>query len=808
MDHRGLQILGNLGGGLLALGPLVPGDQDDHARAQIVGALELLFESQTVLAAVGGDVAAVALAALGTAGGGTGDALHAAIRDRVGLQASFLPAPPAVAGGLILIVAQLALLAHVAGDPADGEAVVLPSGTGTVLVGGGAVAHEQRSALILEVHIGVLLHEGGVDLIHLLLVLTVVDVLAARVAGACEDADLGGTLDLGPDLEEQLGGILDHTEVGEGITHGSGIVGGVVGPIHEDEVHACVAEQLGVLGDHVAVIGEVVPVQGSVPGVLAPGDDLGAEPGGVGDAHQTVLVGSGLVDTHTDLVDLHVIVVVDDVLVELVALGQSLLALVGEGGGRGGHVDRGVGGSDGITHPAGQVVGGDEDAAAAGEGGGAGVGFAVKIHLGGIHLVGQGSPVTGQGSGGAVLGDGALVAEEGSGGLGIHKGHTVVEGDGVSRLDLGLVAEQEVIAVLQLGADIVGRVGNDGARLQAHGLGGGVGEVGHGADEAQGVAVGDARQVGGTAHLVALGIVDGEGIPLHHGLGDGGTVDVALDGGAVVLDGDVQAVLGIKAEVVADQGGKAVLDVDVDRLFREGEPQAAVDVEVIRAGDTAAHHDGADVVFSAAVDDGGLGGVVTHKGMGKAHAVPAIVGDGQTVAVHRVVLVGGEDEVVVAFQLAVGVVSEVVGQVQAIIGAGHEGSQTDILVGGNLDLNGRLGLGLGLGGLLGGSLGRRIGGRLGGGIGIGQSDGGVAFRVGGVAARTGYGGQEHEGGEDAAKQLFHHDVPWLKGLERSPCGIVGFSVENLQIYHSIQRGICQWKIVCIQENRPAIDTGR
>ena len=598
--------------------------------------------------------------------------------------------------------------------------------------------------------------------------LAVVDVLDARVAGAREDADLGGALDLGPDLKEQLGGVLDHTEVGQGIPHGGGVVGGVVGPVHEDEVHTRVAEQLGVLGDHLAVVGIVVAVQGGIPGVLAPGDDLGAEPGGVGNTHQTVLIGGGLVDTHAQLVDLHVIVVVDDVLVELIPLGQGLLALVGEGGGRGGHVDRGIGGGDGVAHPAGQIVGGNQDTAPAGEGGGAGVGLAVEVHLCGIHLIGQGGAVTGQGGGGAVLGDGALEAEEGSGGPHIHEGHAVVEGDGVGGLDLGLVAEQVGVALLQLGADIVGRVGDDGARLQAHGLGGRISEVRHGADIAQGVSVGNALQIGGTAHLGALGIVNGEGVPLHHGLGDDRAVDVALDGGAVVLEGDVQAILRVEGEVVADQFGEAVPDVDVDRALREGEPQAAVNVEVIRAGDAAAHHDGADVVFSTAVDNGGLGGVLPHKGVGKAHAVPTVVGEGQTVPVHHVVLVGGEDQLVVSLQLAVGVIGEVVIEIETVIGAGHKGSQPDILIGGNLDLNGRLGLGLGLGDLLGGCL----GGRIGGGVGSGRGDGGVALRVGGVAARTGNGGQEHESGQNQRQDSFHSFH--RSGIEHPPFGFCEF----------------------------------
>ena len=70
MNLRGLQILGDLHRGLLTRGPLVPGNQDDHARAQIVGSLELLFEGQAVLAAVGGNIALIAFLTLRAAGGG------------------------------------------------------------------------------------------------------------------------------------------------------------------------------------------------------------------------------------------------------------------------------------------------------------------------------------------------------------------------------------------------------------------------------------------------------------------------------------------------------------------------------------------------------------------------------------------------------------------------------------------------------------------------------------------------------------------------------------------------------------------
>ena len=311
--------------------------------------------------------------------------------------------------------------------------------------------------------------------------------------------------------------------------------------------------------------------------------------------------------------------------------------------------------------------------------------------------------------------------------------------------------------------------------------------MGHSAEEAQGVSVGDALQVGGAAHLVALGVVYGEGIPLHHGLGDGRAVDEALDGGAVILDGDVQTFLRVEAEVIADQLGKAVLDVDVDRLFREGEPQAAVDVKVIRAGDTAAHHDGAGAVLPAAVYDGGLGGVIPDEGMGKAHAVPAVVGDGQTVCVHHIVLIGGEDEFVIILQLTVVVVSKVVVEVQTVVCTGYEGGQADVLVGGNLNLNGRLGLGLGIGLGLGGPLCGSLGRLFGGGFGFGRSDSGVFTRIGigAVTACTGYGGQEHEGGENAAKQFFHHVFVRLGCPEHSPCGFVDFSVENSQVYITI-----------------------
>ena len=378
-----------------------------------------------------------------------------------------------------------------------------------------------------------------------------------------------------------------------------------------------------------------------------------------------------------------------------------------------------------------------------------------------------------------------------------------MEGDGVSGLDLGLVAEQIAVAILQLGADVGGSVGNDGAGLQTHGLGGGVGEVGHGAEIAQGIPVGDALQVGGAGDLGALGIVDGEGIPLHHGLDDDRTVDVALDGGTVVLDGDVQTVLRVKAEVVADQLGEAVLDVDIDCFCREGEPQAAVDVEVIRAGDAAAHHDGADVALIAVIGDGSLGGVLSDEGMGEAHAVPAVVGEGQTVLADHVVLVGGEDERIVVLQLAVVVVGEVVGDVQAVVGAGHQIVQADVLIGGDLDLDGRLGLGLGVRLGLGGGLCGRVGRRLGG----GRSDGGIALRIGGVTARAGYGGQEHKGGQNAAKQLLHHFVIWPGDPEPSPCGFVDSPVENHKHIIPHFRGICQvWQRNSIKKS-PELSRG-
>ena len=45
---RRLKVFRYLGGRLFALGPLVPGHKDHHTRSEIVGALELLFERQTV----------------------------------------------------------------------------------------------------------------------------------------------------------------------------------------------------------------------------------------------------------------------------------------------------------------------------------------------------------------------------------------------------------------------------------------------------------------------------------------------------------------------------------------------------------------------------------------------------------------------------------------------------------------------------------------------------------------------------------------------------------------------------------------
>ena len=76
VDHRGLQILGDLHGKLLAGRPLVPGDEDDRPGTQLAGAGKLLPEGVAVPTASGGDVAGSALGALGAAGGGDGNVTH------------------------------------------------------------------------------------------------------------------------------------------------------------------------------------------------------------------------------------------------------------------------------------------------------------------------------------------------------------------------------------------------------------------------------------------------------------------------------------------------------------------------------------------------------------------------------------------------------------------------------------------------------------------------------------------------------------------------------------------------------------
>ena len=173
----------------------------------------MLFQGHAVFSAICGDVVFVTLGALRAAGGGTGDALDAPIQYGIRLQTALLPAPPLVAGCHGSVVIKPALLTDVAGCPTDGEAVIRPLGAAAILVGRCAVAHEQGLALVVEIEVGVLFHVITPDLIHLGLMLAVIDVFNARVAGACKDTDLGSALDLRPYLKDQVGGFLDHAEI-------------------------------------------------------------------------------------------------------------------------------------------------------------------------------------------------------------------------------------------------------------------------------------------------------------------------------------------------------------------------------------------------------------------------------------------------------------------------------------------------------------------------------------------------------------------------------------------------------------------
>ena len=177
----------------------------------------------------------------------------------------------------------------------------------------------------------------------------------------------------------------------------------------------------------------------------------------------------------------------------------------------------------------------------------------------------------------------------------------------------------------ELGDGIIRCVRSHAACLKADGFGGGICKVRHGTHVAQRIAVSDALKIGGATDLGAVGIVDCKRFLLYGRRSDQLIVDKACNGGAVVLDGHVQSVLGIEIKIVANKLGKAVLDVCVDGTFGEGEPQAAVNVKVVGASDAAAEHDGAYVALTSAIGDKGLGGVGFFERMRKAHAVPAFL---------------------------------------------------------------------------------------------------------------------------------------------------------------------------------------
>ena len=225
------------------------------------------------------------------------------------------------------------------------------------------------------------------------------------------------------------------------LPHGDGIVVGVVGPVHEHEVDPRVAQEDAVLVDDLAVIGQVGAVQRNIPRAraLAPlaGDGV---PRGVGDAHHSVLVGGLLIQTHTGLFDLHVIVVIDDILIELIAILHFLYLLLCQNGLASRDVDRISLGLDGVAQPAGDIVGGHEDGIIPLDHRGEAVGSAVVVYRGLTHRKGEGILPLGEDGGGVGLGVGK--AQQSGGGLGIHEGRAVLDRDGVAARVLGLLGEQ------------------------------------------------------------------------------------------------------------------------------------------------------------------------------------------------------------------------------------------------------------------------------------------------------------------------------------------------------------------------------
>ena len=307
----------------------------------------------------------------------------------------------------------------------------------------------------------------------------------------------------------------------------------------------------------------------------------------------------------------------------------------------------------------------------------------------------------------------------------------------------------------ELGDGIIRCVRSHAACLKADGFGGGVCKVRHGANVAQRITVSDALKIGGAGNLCSLGGIDNQAFRLHDRFRNELIVDQAFDGRAVVLDGHVQSVLGIEIKIVANKLGKAVLDVCVDGTFGEGEPQAAVNVKVVGASDAAAEHDGTHVVLVSSVGDKGLGGVGFFERMRKSHAVPALIGQRKAALVHRIVLVRGKDQRVVAFQLAVRVVCKIEMKVGAQIHSRERSRKTDVLVVWHLNIQRRLGLCLG------------FRDRLGRGFCVtclGSSRAEGVGRVLGAARIAGNQGQKHQHSQYAAEYFCFHACVRSKAL--------------------------------------------
>lgn len=160
------------------------------------------------------------------------------------------------------------------------------------------------------------------------------------------------------------------------------------------------------------------------------------------------------------------------------------------------------------------------------------------------------------------------------------------------------------------------------------------------------------------------------------------------------------------------------------------------------------------------VIEGSLGGVGTCGGGSEAHGIPDLIGGGDPAVVLGNDAVGGEDQSAVGLDLRQGLghAVELVIQADPLVRSLQVVLQPDILVGGNLDLNGRLGLGLGIRLGLGLAQGRCLG--------SGQGHDGIGICIGdGLCPPTAVGAGDrrykHQSGQYAAKQFGFHRISSL-----------------------------------------------